>query len=174
MSFIDKLVEDILKREGGYVNHPDDKGGPTNFGITQRTLSSWEDRKVTALEVKNMRKATAKRIYTYNYFYTPQINIIPRELQGQVFDCSINHGSRRAIKLLQDTLKNSGYPVSVDGILGLQSAQACRDAVKNSGSDLSNMLVDTRVAFYNRIVEKNPSQHVFLKGWLRRANEFRR
>jgi lysozyme family protein len=48
---IRRLINDVLAKEGGYVDHPADKGGPTNFGITQATLSRYLERVVTPDEV---------------------------------------------------------------------------------------------------------------------------
>ena len=52
---VDDLISDIIRREGGYVNHPDDRGGPTNYGITQATLSEWRRQPVTEFQVTPRR-----------------------------------------------------------------------------------------------------------------------
>ena len=55
MANVADLIDDILRREGGYVNHPADKGGPTNFGITQDTLSRYIGRQALISDVKNLQ-----------------------------------------------------------------------------------------------------------------------
>ena len=40
MKHIDAMITDVIRREGGYVNHPADKGGPTKYGITHKTLTA--------------------------------------------------------------------------------------------------------------------------------------
>lgn len=174
MKTINDLLDAVLLKEGGYVNHSADRGGPTNFGITIKTYEKWIGYKLKASDVKKMHIDEARAIYLKNYFKRPKLGMLPVEVQGQVFDCAVNHGPKRAIKLLQKTLNNIGYgTLVVDGKLGPFSKAACERAQKNLGSQLTNNLVNCRVQFYKRIVQKTPTQMVFLKGWLRRANEFR-
>ena len=65
MNTIEQILDDILRREGGYVNHPADRGGPTNFGITAQTLGSWRKlgRPATAAEVQALTEPEARAIY---------------------------------------------------------------------------------------------------------------
>lgn len=168
------LINDILRTEGGYVNHASDRGGPTNFGVTIKTYSKWRGFKVTIDQLRNMSRDDACSIYTTNYFKRPKIDKLPVELHGQVLDCSVNHGPKRAIKLLQKTLNdNYNYNLVVDGILGKFTIGVSAHEQESSGCKLTNNLVDNRVSFYKRIVKKDKTQHVFLKGWLKRANSFR-
>ena len=60
MPSVDEMIDDILRREGGYVNHPADRGGPTNYGITQKTLSRYIGRAALTSEVKNLSEDVAR------------------------------------------------------------------------------------------------------------------
>ena len=170
---VTEIINEILKQEGGYVNHPNDKGGPTNWGITQATLSSWLKRPATIEDVKGLNKETAKEIYLIRYYHGPRIDTLPTELQPQLTDMAVNHGPRKAIQLLQETLNLAGFECSSDGVLGPATRATCATAYQSMGSYLINALSERREQFYNSIVANNPGQGVFLKGWLKRAQSFR-
>lgn len=168
------MIEDILRREGGFVDHPDDKGGPTNFGITLRTLAASRGTDVTRDDVRRMLEAEAKGIYETRYFTKPRINQLPAELQPIIFDMGVNHGPGTAIKLLQEVLTAAGHACSLDGGIGNETITTANSALAALGRKvLINKLVDRRVELFKAIVAKDASQAVFLKGWLNRAAEFR-
>jgi hypothetical protein len=170
---VDAMIDEILGREGGFVDHPNDRGGATNFGITQRALAASRGKDVSVDDVRNMAISEAKQIYSTRYFTRPKIDKLPELVQPVVFDMSINHGPGTAIKLFQEVLNKSGKTCSVDGGVGdetITCAQAAADALGNA---LINSVVDRRIALYQAIVAGDESQRVFLRGWLRRANEFR-
>ena len=164
----------ILLHEGGYVDHPNDKGGATNFGITQNTLTGWRGYPVSKDEVRNMLVEEARDIYEVRYLKEPGIDKIIDPPQTLVLDMSINHGPRRSVKILQKTINLVGEfgIVDVDGRLGPQTRGVVNNAAEVMGPYLQNALVEERIKFYHAIVNNNPSQKVFLKGWLRRANSF--
>lgn len=172
---MDEIISDILRKEGGYVNHPEDKGGPTNFGITQKTLSDYLGKPVSVEDVKNLTKKVAKEIYLSNYFYSPRIDQLPEQCHHLVLDMSVNHGSKNAIKIVQRviTLADVVDDITVDGVAGPQTFEAAKLTHEAMGNYFINAIVDERVNFYNAIVEHNPSQSVFLKGWINRAESFR-
>lgn len=169
----DQMIDDILAREGGFVNHPADRGGPTNFGVTQATLTSWRGREATIDDVRSLTMDEARDIYRTRYYVGPKIDRLPSLIQPLVFDMSINHGPGTAIKLLQRVLNERGITCEVDGGIGDETIRCAQTAVDQFGEDLINFLVDKRIQFYHQIVDKNSSQSVFLNGWLNRANEFR-
>lgn len=170
---VQDLLEDVLRREGGYVNHVADKGGPTNFGITQATLSEYLGRPATVDEVKNLDRELAKEIYVARYLAGPRIDTLPEALQPQVFDIAVNSGPKKAIRMLQDVLNLAGFLVDCDGVIGPKTRALAAEAYEKMGPLLINALVEYREHFYRSIVAKNPSQGVFLRGWLARAREFR-
>ena len=172
---IDEMVETILHHEGGFVNDPADPGGATNFGVTIHTYSKWLGRKATVDEVRNMDKSTAIEIYKAGYYYNPRIHTLDDSVQPLVFDMAINHGPRNAVRMLQRTVNLAGFgPISVDGVIGPGSRGAVKKAASAMGNYLVNALVEERIKFYNRIVERRPASKKFLRGWLRRAESFRK
>lgn len=170
---IDQMIIDVLSKEGGFVNHPADKGGPTNFGITQQTLSRYLERVVSIEDVRALDIQTAKEIYELRYYRMPKIDRLHPEIQHFVFDCAVNHGPRRAIKFVQEVCNDAGFgPLEVDGLMGPKTkaqAGACYEQLQNW---MLVALIDERQMFYANIVANNPSQSVFLIGWLNRARSF--
>lgn len=168
MKSVEQMITDILQREGGYVNHPADKGGPTNLGITQATLSAHRGYPVSIQEVRELSELEARSIYEKSYYLQPRINLLPEAIQPQMFDIAVNSGAKRAVLLLQECLG-----LRQDGVIGVATATGASAWVAGVGAAEANrQLAETRKGFYRRIVERSPSQQVFLKGWLRRAAEF--
>ena len=169
------MILDVLKHEGGYVNHKADRGGATNYGITQATLSIWLGRPATIQDVKNLTKETAAKIYKKNYYYNPKIDLLPDEIEPILFDVAVNSGPGRAIRMLQQILFDKGYPVgAADGVIGKNTIKYSYSWVGATGGDIAiNTIVDYRVKFYKKLIANNPSQKVFEKGWMARAESFR-
>ncbi len=174
METVDQLIDDILRREGGYVDHPDDRGGPTNYGITQKTLSRYLGRAALVSEVKNLSEDVAREIYERNYYYGPGIHKLPGEIRPFIFDSAVNHGPRRAIKFVQSVCNQADYspPLDEDGAMGPNTRRGAEWAQENMGQMFLAALVEERRNFYRLIVANNPSQKVFLKGWFNRVDEF--
>lgn len=174
METVDEMVDDILQREGGFVDHPDDRGGPTKFGITARTLSNYYGHAVSTKEVEALSVDVAREIYERNYYRAPRIDTLPAPVQPFLFDSAVNHGPRRAIKFLQSVCNQAGYkPVlSEDGAVGPNTRKGAEWAQHEMGKVLLEALIEERRNFYRVIVEARPSQKVFLKGWLNRVNAF--
>lgn len=170
---IKQLLDEVIKKEGGYVNHPADKGGPTNFGITLAVLTVHRGKKCTADDVKAMSEDEARDIYEDMYYLKPKINLLPDALEPQVFDIAVNSGPGRAIKMLQQVLNLAGFECSVDGDIGPKTVHAAQLGYEAMGPYLVNALSEAREAFYQNIVARNPSQKVFLRGWINRARSFR-
>ncbi len=170
---INQLIDDVLSKEGGYVNHPADKGGPTNFGITQSTLSRYLESVVSVDEVKTLDIQTARDIYELRYYRNPRIDKLPEAIQPFTFDCAVNHGPRRAIKFIQHVCSETGFgPLAADGLMGPKTKANADSCLASLGDWMLTALVKERRMFYLKIVENRSSQRVFLKGWLSRANSF--
>ena len=170
---IEAMIDDVISKEGGYVNHPADKGGATKYGITQKTLSRYLETAVTIDMVKGLDLETARDIYELKYYRAPRIDRLPQDLQPFLFDCAVNHGPRRAIKFLQNVCNEAGFgPLSVDGLMGPKTKEQARACLEELGQWMIVALVEERQMFYVDIVERNESQEVFLKGWLARARSF--
>ncbi len=170
----DPIGNIILKHEGGFVNDPADRGGATNLGITQATLSNWRGHQVSVDDVRNLTEDEAREIYEQNYLKKPKIDMLPfPHPQVFVFDMAVNHGPGRGIKICQSTINKAGFgPISVDGGMGPATAAAAERAQNEMGPYFQNAMVEERKAFYEAIMRKNPSQERFRNGWMRRADSF--
>jgi lysozyme family protein len=170
---IEQMIDDVIRREGGYVDHPQDRGGPTNFGITQATLSRHLGRPASAEDVRRLDRARAAAIYRRDYYEAPRIDALPARIQPFVLDAAVNHGPAWAIRFVQQVCNAAGFgPLAVDGACGPLTRRAAAEAERVMGDWLLAALVEERRDFYRALVERDPSQRVFLNGWLNRLAEF--
>lgn len=169
---ISAIVDSIIRKEGTvYTNHPKDKGGPTKFGITQRTLSNWRKKPVTSADVQDLTEAEAREIYAKNYITGPRFDLInDGQLAGLLIDWGVTSGPDDAVKGLQTVLGQMGAQVKIDGILGPITAGAAN--AHPHRKELMNHIVAARVIFHVDDVQKRPDQLVFIEGWVRRALSF--
>ena len=161
---IEALITDVIAREGGYVNHQADRGGPTNWGITQKTLAGWRKRAVSISEVQALTQNEAREIYRANYFRGLE-GITDRKVLDLLFDYSVNSGPGRAVRALQTVIG-----AHADGAFGPNSA--AKLAKVKDQSTLYWPLVCERLDNFLRIIGNDPSQHVFAHGWANRMVPF--
>lgn len=168
------MITALMNREGGFTDHPADKGGPTKYGITLGTLSKYLARPVTRHDIEALSPETAKEIYYTRYYLLPRMDALPKEIQPIMLDMCAHHGPSQAIRLLQRVINLAGiHTVTEDGICGPQTQSAARGSFDAMGDYFINALVEERLTFFRQIVSRNPSQFVFLKGWENRAESFR-
>lgn len=166
----------VFAREGGYVNNPADRGGPTNYGITHKTLAAWRGKPVSATDVRNLTKIEAREIYRKNYWDAYGLGDLPRLIAVTLFDSLTNHRPRPAVRLVQSAVNQlqEQERLKEDGILG-PATRACLDMFGRSDHQLvlCDTALDNRTILYHRIVAGTPSQRQFLEGWLNRVSELR-
>jgi lysozyme family protein len=160
------IIAAILEHEGGFVNHPADHGGPTNFGITQKTLSAWRGMPVTAADVEALSRTEAKQIYRVRYLERPGFDKIWNgSLRHLAVDSAVQHGTERVVKWIQALI----VCVTVDGKLGPKTAAAING---EDAGRLFNRLLARRIRFYGGLIGAASSQAVFAAGWMNRAASF--
>src|SRR5689334_2968053 len=152
-------LQRLLAHEGGYSNHPDDPGGPTNFGITIFDYRKYVKADAGAEDVRAMTLDAAKAIYCAKYWDALRCDDLPAGLDYAVFDYGVNSGVSRAAKVLQRLL---GVPA--DGIIGPVTLAAARDC---DCQRAVAALCEERLGFL-RALRTWP---VFGKGWGRRVAE---
>ncbi len=183
MQTVKEIAEEIVRREGGYVNDPDDPGGATNFGVTIHTMRRLgldldRDGDVDAADVRALSREQAVQIFIQHYFERPLIAELPRALHATVFDMYVNAGGN-AIKILQRLLRDMGHDVAVDGALGPQSIAAARAAYDMAPGHLVDAYGIARRNYYFRIADRRPASRKYARsraggkgGWIKRAEEF--
>ena len=183
MISVETIADEIVAREGGYVNDPDDPGGATKFGVTIGTMKRLAmdltgDDKITVADVKKLTRGQAKKVFVRDYFYRPKINILPEVLQASVFDMYVNSGGN-AVKILQRLLRDMGQSVDVDGAIGPQTASAAENAAAVAPEHLADAYGIARRNYYYQLADRRSSSRKFARrldggkgGWITRAEQF--
>jgi lysozyme family protein len=147
----------VLKSEGGYVNHPKDPGGETNMGVTKAAWSTWLKRTILPGEMAQLTHADIIPFYKALYWDKSYCNQLPTGIDYMVFDASVNMGVGQSIKLFQKSL--GGVP---DGIIG-----------PNTMKLINEMNVKTMIDKYSAQKEmfyrSLGTFPTFGKGWLARV-----
>ena len=149
----------VLKSEGGYVNHPNDPGGPTNLGVTLANFRRYVKPGGTISDLKKLTKAQAGTVYRRQYWDRVHGNEMPGGLDYAMFDFAVNSGPSRAIKFIQEIVG-----AKADGRLG----PATMGAIQLSSAGpavLAETLCDKRLAWLKRL----RTWPTFGKGWGRRV-----
>ena len=178
-----QIAEDILRREGGYVNDPDDPGGATNFGVTVHTMRRLGldldgEGDVDAADVRRLTREQALSIFLEHYYHRPRVAELPDPLQASVFDMYVNAGGN-AVKILQRLLGRMGFPVGVDGAIGPQTIRAAQAAAGAAPAHLADAYGIARRNYYFELADRRPASRKYARsraggkgGWITRAEEF--
>jgi lysozyme family protein len=94
-STFDAYMPELLRHEGGYVDHPRDPGGATNMGVTIGTLAEWRGKPVTRADVRNLSRKEAAAIYRKKYWDAIDADSLPEGVDALAFDIAVNHGIGR-------------------------------------------------------------------------------
>ena len=165
MAKSEKLMPLIHKWEGGYVNHPNDKGGCTMKGVTISTFRKYFGENKTCSDLKNITDEQWLYVFNKGYWDTCKADEINNQsIANIIVDWAWMSGTKTAIKKIQKILG-----VESDGIVGNQTINAINTADQEK---LFNNIYNKREEFYYNICENNSSQKVFLKGWLNRLKDF--
>ncbi len=183
MKDIEAIAEEIVAREGGFVNDPDDPGGATKYGVTIATLRRLGidldgDGRVTEKDVRLLDRTTAARIFVEHYFRRPRIDELPECLHASVFDMYVNAGSN-AIRILQRLLLQMDEPVSVDGVIGPETIGAAFRAARKAPDHFADAYGIARRNYYYALADSRPRSRKYARrrdggkgGWILRAEEF--
>lgn len=161
----DIAFEELMLHEGGYVDHPNDRGGATKYGISSRSYPN--------INIMGLTKEDAKQIYRKDFWNKLDLDRLRDEdLACMVFDGAVNAGRSRSVRWLQaafNTLFHVQDPDGLleDGILGpitvrtVNSVYGHRDALRMA-------YVLNRGQHYLGLVKRHEKYRVFLRGWLDR------
>lgn len=155
-----------LKNEGGFSDHPADRGGATNWGITQAEYSRFLCREASKNDVQIMTLEDAGKIYKARYWNPLKLDsCVDQSMATCIFDMGVLCGTGTVAKWVQEICK-----VPQDGKVGVVTLGAL-NALKRP--TFVESFANRAQSHFNGIVQRNPSQKVFLKGWTNRANRLR-
>jgi lysozyme family protein len=172
---VDALIEELIDREGGYANHPADKGGPTRFGITEAVARAHG----FAGAMTSLPREEAAAIYRRIYWLRPGFDAVAERsepLAAELFDTGANMGPAVAATFLQRALtalnrNGQDYPDLVpDGRVGPATLTALDAFFARRGEQGETVLLRALEAMqgerYLRLAERRPANEAFLYGWL--------
>ena len=183
MQTVRQIAEEIVAREGGFVNDPDDPGGATNHGVTIHTMRRLGldldgDGVVGVADVRALTRAQAIDIFIRHYYERPGIAVLPAVLQASVFDMYVNAG-RNAVVILQRLLRKMGHDIAADGLIGPRTRAAAGAAAGVDAQALRDAYGIARRNYYFRIADARPASRKYARtraggkgGWITRAEEF--
>lgn len=160
------------KEEGGFVDNPKDKGGTTNKGVTQTVYTSW--RLGQGLKDQSVRMITdeeADQIYRRDYWHG-QLDLLHSCLSTAIFDARVNSGPG-FVKIEGDTVSMPLIPLNKRDDMFKFSLSKISNLPALQQLGIALQVINLRERYIYRIVEEDPTQNVFLAGWLARINRLR-
>lgn len=172
---IDNLIDEVIAREGGYCDHPADRGGPTKFGITEAVARA----EGYDGSMRDLPRSTAARIYRVLYWDRPSFAFVAEIapfIAAELFDTGVNMRPGVATGFLQRTLNalnRNGRDygdLSVDRMVGARTLAALAAFLKLRGPRGETVLLKAMEALqgehYIDLAERRPADEAFLYGWL--------
>lgn len=160
----EQVINNTINIEGGFSNHPNDKGGATKYGITLALYQKLVNKNATAQDLMGISSNEARQFYKEYFFYKYTIQDLPESIWDIVFDMTVNHGPTNAFSIVQLAVNYLGQKTSITGVndAEMQGAIAKLDtrAVRAS-------IIAQRVSFFDDIITHKPTQKVFAIGWFR-------
>ena len=170
-----ELIDALIDREGGFVNHPADRGGPTKYGITEAVARAHG----YAGAMAQLPRDEAAAIYRRLYWLRPRFDQVARRapaLAAELFDTGANMGPAVAATFLQRALtalnrNGKDYPDLVpDGRIRPATLAALDGFFDKRGKNGEAVLLRAIEALqgerYLRLAERRPANEAFLYGWL--------
>lgn len=164
----DFALEHIFQVEGKkFTDIPEDRGGPTKFGITQRTLQSYLGYVVSREDVMNMTEELAGDIYEAIFWKPLKLDKLNHHIALALFNQAVHRGPNSAVKSLQSVLRmNFQKPIAEDGIIGQKTIEAANSVPEERL--LIRFLCQCQ-HHYLEIWRADPSQAKFVRGWIART-----
>lgn len=172
---IDQLIDNVIAREGGYSDHPADRGGPTRWGVTERVARAHG----YSGEMRVFPRDEATAIYRRLYWLRPRLDQVAQRapaLAAELFDTGVNMGPAVAARFLQRALNGLNrngrdYPdMTVDGAIGPVTLAALAAFLDLRGANGERVLLKAVEALqgerYLSLAESRPANEAFLYGWL--------
>lgn len=169
------LIDEVIAREGGFSHHPADRGGATNFGITEAVARA----NGYAGDMRRLPRALAESIYRRLYWERPGYAFVAEmvpEIAAELFDSAVNMGAATATGFLQRALNalnrnQKDYPdLKVDRVIGAKTLAALKAFMALRGKAGEKVLLKAIEALqgerYLALAESRPANEAFLYCWL--------
>ena len=162
----DRAFDLVLKSEGGYVNDNSDHGGETNLGVTRAAWGAYKGRPIRDGEMRQLTRDMVKPFYKSQYWDKVRGDDLPAGLDYAVFDFAVNAGTGLAAKFLQRAVG-----VAEDGVIGPATMAAVQ---RTNAAEVLAQFSAAKESFYKGLVDRDPAQRRFIKGWLARVDQVER
>jgi lysozyme family protein len=172
---IEALIDEVIGREGGYSNHPADKGGPTRWGVTEAVARAHG----FGGDMREFPREEAVAIYRKLYWQRPgfdRIEAVAPKIAAELFDTGINMGPTTATGFLRRALNalnrnGADYPdIGSAPLIDDAALSALRAFMAKRGAGGEGVLLKAIEALqgerYVSLAEKRPANEAFLFGWL--------
>lgn len=169
----EKIIDEIIRVEGGFVDDPSDSGGATNYGITEAVARSFGYEG----HMRDLPRETAYDIYVAKYWDSVRgngLSALSESVAEEVVDTGVNMGVNRASKFLQRSLnvlnnREKYYPdIMVDGVIGPGTISTLEIFLfKRKEETLVKMLNCLQGAFYVELAERREKDERFISGWFK-------
>jgi lysozyme family protein len=172
MADFEKGFKLVIEHEGGYVDNKFDRGGKTNWGITEKVARKYG----YTGTMLDLEKETAKKIYKKFYWDKLNLdNLSDQDIANELFDTGVNMGVRVAGKFFQQSLnllnreERNFSDVKVDGLVGHKTLATFGFLPENDKKFVLKILNILQGSRYINICERRPEQEIFIRGWLNRV-----
>ena len=163
--------------EGGFIDDPIDPGGATKYGISLRFLRSLApelgdvdgDGDVDADDILALTPERARKLYRGHFWDPLGLDHTHVLLALPLFDAAVNMGRRRAVTIFQETIRDLGHPVAVDGVLGPRTREGALAVLATRHREIGDRFCLRRCEHYSDIVEANTKLSRFMRGWVNRT-----
>lgn len=175
MNDVEDLIDEVILKEGGYSNHPSDRGGETMYGITIEVARKYG----YTDEMRDMPKDVARAIYRKKYWIDPgfaEVGEVSMTVARELFDTGVNMGTAKASEFLQIAInafnhQGTDYPdVTEDGDIGAATIRSLREYVRLRGNRGVGVLLKTlnclQGARYIDISRTRQKNEDFVFGWI--------
>lgn len=158
-------IDAVIAIEGGYVNHPHDRGGPTKYGITEAVAR----RHGYSGDMMRLTVDFARRVYRADYWDRIAGDDLPPAIAAEVFDTAVNMGAETAAKFLQRALNAlTPHTLAIDGAIGPATLAALDTYLKTRDEKvLLAALNGLQAERYITLTESRPENKSFVYGWLK-------
>ncbi len=163
-----ECLDYILLAEGGYSSRKADRGGPTNYGVTQYTYDSWLSKHRHPIRhVKYIEMWEVRSVYDEGYWEPVKCRLLGAPMDLVMFDSAVQHGPGRAAMMLQEAVG-----AVQDGKIGpktLAALAACESRIGKR--ETIRAFIEIREAFYAQIIANDASQEENKRGWANRVRK---